>query len=176
MRLNVFALLLTFVNFIYASVHSTCKQPGQVMLSFDGCPSANTAGLLTTLSRNVAPALIHVSVDSLYNTTLAEYIRVAHNDGHQIGIFVPESLMNEAYSSGSAELPVIDADLFGYLAKAINMLTALLETGKPPKYVRFGRRSNTGNTVQQVNPLHVPLSFRKTCETLGLTITKPKMP
>lgn len=150
------------MRIVLGAIQSTCKESGEVALTFDFGPGPFTGRLLDILLEKRIPATFHVSADYLRNTTLTEYVRRAHNEGHTLGIFIPETaIWNEAEEIPEND-PIFTNKVIQQIATASNWITSI--TGTQPRYIRFGSKKQ------------LPVQLRRTIEQqLGLTITKPRV-
>lgn len=154
MQFYVLFLFIPF-NVVFAAISSTCRKPGLISLTFDQGPGPYTGRLLDILSEKNTKATFHVTVDLFRNTTMVDYVRRAHLEGHSIGIFMPES----ALPGDEADVKL--ASFFTTLHRACNWITSI--TGGPPRFLRLGTKRV------------LPVALRKSIGSLGLTITKAKV-
>lgn len=159
-----FATVMTFLiisSKTFAAIQSTCKDNGNVALTFDFGPGPFTGRLLDILLEKRIPATFHVTTDMFRNLTLVEYVRRAHNEGHTLGIFMPESTLWTAQEVLAEEDPAFTAAIIQQITISSNWITSI--TGSQPRYIRFGSKKA------------LSLPFRRAIEQqLGLTITKPR--
>jgi peptidoglycan/xylan/chitin deacetylase (PgdA/CDA1 family) len=154
-------LAILGISAVFGAIQSTCKESGDVALTFDFGPGPFTGKLLDILLEGKIPATFHVTTDLFRNLTLTEYVRRAHNEGHTIGIFIPESPVWAAMDEFPEDDPVFTSSMIQQITTASNWITSI--TGTQPRYIRFGSKK------------HLPLQLRRTIEQqLGLTVTKPK--
>jgi peptidoglycan/xylan/chitin deacetylase (PgdA/CDA1 family) len=152
----VFSLLAFLVQ--SGNIPSTCRQPGQVALTFDQGPGLGTGRILDVLSRRNIPAAFHISADLLRNVTLRAYVKRAALEGHTIGIYIPDL----GGSIQDAEVQANDTDLILYqtIAKSSNWISSLI--GRQPSYIRFGRKA-------------IPQPTRRLIDSMGLVATRAKI-
>lgn len=155
MHLLLVLALLIVVS--WEAISSTCKQAGQIALTFDQGPASLTGRLLDILHDKGVKVGFHISSEYLRNATLLEYVKRAWREGHQVGIFIPESLSHGPDGSDAKS----HANLFDHLTRTSNWLNSLM--GSTPQYVRFGSKRPIAGTL------------RKSIESLGLTITKARL-
>lgn len=145
----------------YGAIQSTCKENGHVALTFDFGPGPFTGKLLDVLFAKKIPVTFHVTADLFRNLTLVEYVRRAHNEGHTIGIFIPESPQYATLEAYPEEDSSFTASVIQQITIASNWITSI--TGGQPKYIRFGSKKT------------LPIQMRRSIEQqLGLTVTKPR--
>lgn len=153
-----------------AGVPSTCKKPGQVVLSFDGGPGATTGRILDVLSRRNIPAAFFVAVDHFRNATWRGYVQRAAYEGHTVGVYVTDPVMPTIDGAGSgpekdaavnSPADLGDPLLYQKLARAANWITSV--TGRPPRHIRFGRSKG------------LPNGTRRIAEAMGLLPTRPRI-
>lgn len=153
-------ILLALIQGIYAAVTVTCKKTGDIAMTFDGGPGYLTGRLLDILLHKNVKVTFHINADLMRNSTLVEYVRRAKFEGHSIGLFVPDGLLQE--QEGEEDVWAGAVPLFEYVHRGTNWLTTILE-GEVPKYIRFGTKRA------------LPQPLRKSIENLGYTITKAKL-
>ena len=151
------------VGLALAGIPSTCERPGQVVLSFDQGPGATTGKVLDVLSRRNVPAMFHFSADLFQNATWRGYVQRAAYEGHTIGLFVPD--IGSPVAKAVEDFTDKDWDeyelvLSQRLARDINWIASI--TGRPPRHVRFGRKT-------------IPSNSRKMAEVMGLHVTRPRI-
>jgi peptidoglycan/xylan/chitin deacetylase (PgdA/CDA1 family) len=159
----IFILLakLALISVVFGAIQSTCKENGEVTLTFDFGPGPITGRLLDILFEKKIPATFHVTTDLFRNLTLTEYVRRAHNEGHTIGIFIPESIAWAAMDAFPEDDPGFTANMIQQITTASNWITSI--TKSQPRYIRFGSKKN------------LPLQLRRIIEQqLGLVVTKPR--
>lgn len=160
-RLAVAILISLILPFIFGAIQSTCKENGQVALTFDFGPGSLTGKLLDILFEYKIPATFHVTVDLFRNLTLTEYVRRAHAEGHTIGILVPETGPWMTMETLPEDDPGFVFSVIQQVTLASNWITSI--TGSQPRYIRFATKKA------------IPIGIRRSLEQqLGLTITKPK--
>ena len=157
--LHIFFLIA--LELVSAAVSVTCRQPGQIALTFDHGPGYLTGRLLDILQHKQVRAAFHINVDLMRNTTLVEYVRRAQFHNHTIGLFVPDGLIAES-NEGDDDVWARAVPLFEYIHRGTNWLTTILG-GQAPKYIRFATKRA------------LPQALRKAIENLGYTITKAKL-
>lgn len=162
MILRIALAIVACISLALAAIQSTCKTSGQVALTFDYGPGSLTGRLLDILFKHRIPATFHVTVDLFRNSTLTEYVRRAHYEGHTIGIFVPDAGPWEALEAYPEEDGNFMASMIEQITMASNWITSV--TGSQPRYIRFGSKKI------------IPLQLRRSLEQqLGLAVTKPKV-
>lgn len=155
------AILIT-ISIVFAAIQSTCRENGDVALTFDLGPGPHTGKLLDELFIHKIPAAFHLSTDLFRNLTLTEYVRRAHLEGHAVGIFVAETALWVEAEELSENDATFTVHVVQQIMTASNWITSI--TGSAPRYVRFGSKKQ------------LPVQLRRTVEQqLGLTITKPKI-
>lgn len=158
---TLLSLVLVSVSIAYCAIQSTCKEHGDVALTFDYGPGPYTGKLLDILYERKIPATFHVTSDLFRNQTLTDYVRRASNEGHTIGIFIVEAPQWVGMDAYPEDDPAFTAQVIQQITIASNWITSI--TGSQPRYVRFGSKKI------------LPLQLRRTIEQqLGLSITKPK--
>lgn len=154
-------ILGALVALTFGAIQSTCKENGQVALTFDFGPGPYTGKLLDILFARKIPVTFHVTADLFRNLTLVEYVRRAHHEGHTIGIFVPESAQHASLEAYPEDDPGFTASIVQQITIASNWITSI--TGSQPKYIRFASKKT------------LPIQLRRSIEQqLGLTVTKPR--
>ena len=157
--ITYFFVALLFSTLVHSGgIPSTCKQPGQIALTFDQGPGLGTGKVLDVLSRRNIPAAFHVSADLLRNATLRAYVKRAALEGHTIGIYIPDL----GGTIQDAEIQANDTDLALYqaIAKSSNWISTLI--GRQPSYIRFGRKA-------------IPQPTRRLIDSMGLVATRAKV-
>lgn len=154
-------LVIASLSIVWAAIQSTCAENGDVALTFDYGPGPFTGKLLDILYERKIPATFHVSTDLFRNLTLTDYVRRAHNEGHTIGIFIPELQQWANVEAYPEDDPSFTASIIQQITISSNWITSI--TGSQPRYVRFASKKA------------LPLNLRRTIEQqLGLSITKAK--
>lgn len=84
----VFAVLLLASFTAVHGIVSTCLEPGNIALSFDGGPSAFTPKLLATLKSMNTTALFHVDSEKITLGGMGALVDAIKRDNHILGLFL----------------------------------------------------------------------------------------
>lgn len=77
-------------------VHKECRKEGHIAFTFDQGPSQHTGILLSSLASAGVKATFHVIPDYLDNPVISANLRRAANDGHLIGLYVSEAVVEDS--------------------------------------------------------------------------------
>jgi len=97
--------MLFLVSFLFAlisgeverviPVHRECLKEGHIAFTFDQGPSQHTGILLSSLASAGVKATFRVVPDYLDNPVISANLRRAANDGHLIGLYVSEAILED---------------------------------------------------------------------------------
>ena len=123
---------------VLGRVENQCVAAGKLAMTFDEGPSANTGDLLKTLAQNKVKVTFHFVVKYLGDPTLMGYVRMAANQGHDIGIRLDPSFVDNLPQD-----PVV---------KSLNNNANFLEKhiGFRPKFVRLPYGKASGSLVKAI--------------------------